>query len=177
MKTTVILCASLLGLAIGAAGQMEMPKPAPELKKLDVFVGSWTLNGDMKPGPMGPGGKLVETEKCEWMEGGFYVVCHADYKMETMGNGKAISVLGYSPDERMYTYREFSSDGEFTDARGTLENNTWTWSSEEKMGGAMTKGRFTMKMTSATSYDFMFEMSQDGAKWTNIMDGKATKPK
>jgi hypothetical protein len=37
------------------------------------------------------------------------------------------------------------------------------------------KGRFTMKMTSASSYNFMFEMSQDGTKWTTMMDGKATK--
>jgi len=30
-------------------------------------------------------------------------------------------------------------------------------------------------MTSATSYNFTFEMSQDGAKWATIMDGKASK--
>jgi len=32
-----------------------------------------------------------------------------------------------------------------------------------------------MKITSATSYNFMFEMSPDGTKWTTVMDGKATK--
>jgi len=39
------------------------------------------------------------------------------------------------------------------------------------------KGRFIMKITSPTSYNFSFEMSPDGAKWTQIMDGKATKSK
>jgi hypothetical protein len=39
------------------------------------------------------------------------------------------------------------------------------------------KGKFTMKITSPASYAFTFEMSPDGAKWTTIMDGKATKSK
>ena len=74
----MILAAVLVLAAAGAA--QEMPKPGPELKKLDMFAGSWTLEGDMKPGAMGPGGKTTETEKCEWMEGGFFLVCHTDYQ-------------------------------------------------------------------------------------------------
>jgi hypothetical protein len=39
------------------------------------------------------------------------------------------------------------------------------------------KGRFVMKITSPASYDFSFEMSRDGTKWTVVVDGKATKSK
>ena len=46
---------------------------------------------------------------------------------------------------------------------------------DEKMGDKMVKGRFTMKMTSSASYDFMYETSPDGSKWTTAVDGKATK--
>jgi hypothetical protein len=161
-------------LAAAALAQMEMPKPAPELKKLDMLSGSWTLDGDMKPSPMGPGGKMAENEKCEWMEGGFFLICHTDFK-GVMGNGTGISILGYSTDDKGYTYREFNSWGEFDDSKGSVDGDTWTWTSDEKMGTVTMKGRFTMKITSATSYTFMFEMSQDGTKWTNVMDGKATK--
>jgi hypothetical protein len=117
---------------------------------------------------------MTEKETCEWMEGGFYLVCHSDYK-SSMGNGVGLSVLGYSADDKAYTYREFNSFGEFDDSRGTVDGDTWTWTSDEKMGGMTMKGRFTMKMTSASSYNFMFEMSQDGTKWADVMDGKATK--
>lgn len=176
MKRLATILAAVILLATAAVAQMEMPKPGPEHKKIDVFVGSWTLEGDMKPGPMGPGGKMSEREKCEWMEGGLYLVCHSDYK-SSMGDGVGLSVMGYSNDDKAYTYREFASDGEFVDAKGQLEGDTWTWTSDNKMGGAITKGRFTMKMTSPTSYNFSFEMSQDGAKWMLMMDGKATKAK
>jgi hypothetical protein len=92
-----------------------------------------------------------------------------------MGNGLGLSVMGYSADDKAYTYREFNSFGEFDDSRGALAGDTWTWTSDEKMGSMTMKGRFTMKMTSATSYTFMFEMSQDGVKWSDVMDGKASK--
>ena len=176
MKRIGMILVGLLVTAGPVLAQMEMPKPAPELKKLDVFVGSWTLDGDLKPGPMGPGGKMTENEKCEWMEGSYYIVCHADFK-SAMGTGSGLSIMGYSNDDKAFTYREFNSYGEFEDSRGQLEGDTWTWTSDEKMGGMTMKGRFTMKMTSATSYNFMFEMSQDGTKWTNVMDGKGMKGK
>jgi hypothetical protein len=177
MKTIAMLAAAWLVLAATALAQMEMPKPGPEHKKLDVFAGSWTLEGDMKPGPMGPGGKMTETEKCEWMEGGFFLVCHSDFKSAAVGNGSGVSFMGYSADDKAYTYRAFNSWGEFTDSKGSLDGDTWTWTSDEKMGGMTMKGRFTVKITSSTSYNFTFEMSQDGTKWTTVMDGKATKGK
>ena len=176
MKTITLISAAWLVLAASALAQMEMPKPGPENKKLDVFAGSWTLDGDVKPGAMGPGGKMTETEKCEWMDGNFFLVCHTDFKT-SMGNGSGFSLMGYSTEGKSYTYREFNSWGEFTDSKGSLDGDTWTWTNDEKMGGMSWEGRFTMKITSPTAYDFSFEMSQDGAKWTLVMDGKATKAK
>lgn len=175
MKNIAMIFAAWMVLAAAAMAQ-EMPKPGPELKKLEMFAGSWTMEGDMKPGAMGPGGKTTETEKCEWMEGSFYLVCHSDYKT-TMGNGAGLSVMGYSAEDKTYTYREFNSWGEFTDSKGTLDGDTFVWTNEWKMGSMVMKGRFTMKVTSPTSYDFSFESSEDGKKWTLFMDGKATKAK
>jgi len=174
MRQAGMILAAWVVLAAAAMAQMEPPKPGPELKKLDVFVGSWALDGNMKPGSMGPGGSMTENEKCEWMDGGFYLMCHAEYK-GSMGSGVALSVMGYSNEDKAYTYREFNSFGEFEDSRGTLDGDTWTWTADEKMGGMTMKGRFTMKMTSASSYNYMFEMSQDGTKWTTVMDGKGSK--
>ena len=174
MNRTGVMLTAMLVFATVAMAQMEPPKPGLELKKLEVFAGSWTLEGNMKPGAMGPGGSMTENEKCEWMEGGFYLVCHSDYR-SSMGNGVGLSVLGYSSDDKVYTYREFNSFGEFDDSRGTVDGDTWTWTSDEKMGATTMKGRFTMKMTSATSYTFTFDMSQDGTKWSTVMDGKASK--
>jgi hypothetical protein len=174
MKTTALISAVWLFLALTAVAQMEMPKPGPEHKKLDVLAGSWTLDGDMKPSPMGPGGKMTEIEKCDWMDGGFFLVCHTDFK-SSMGDGAGLSILGYSADDKAYTYREYNSWGESMESKGSVDNDTWTWTNDEKMGGTVMKGRFTMKLLSTTSYTFTYEMSQDGTKWNTVMDGKAIK--
>jgi hypothetical protein len=171
MKTILLLTVLT---ASAAFAQMEMPKPAPEHKKLDMFAGAWTLEGDMKAGPMSPAGKMTESEKCEWMDGNFFLICHSTYT-SSMGNGAGLSVMGYSADDKTYTYREFNSWGEFDDSKGSNDGDTWTWTSNEKMADKTVKGRFTMKIASPTAYTFTFEMSEDGAKWTTIMDGKATK--
>jgi hypothetical protein len=43
------------------------------------------------------------------------------------------------------------------------------------MAGMTMKGKFTIKVTSPTSYTFTFDMSEDGTKWSTVMEGKATK--
>jgi hypothetical protein len=175
-RAQILLAAALFSPVLALAlSQDTPPKPAPELKKLDMLAGSWVLEGDVKPSPMGPGGKVTENEKCEWMEGEFFLVCHVDFKTATSGSGSGLSVIGYSTSDKAYTYREFNSWGEFDDSKGTLDGDTWTWTSDEKIGDTMGKGRFTMKFTSSTSYNFTYEMSPDGAKWTAVVEGKAIK--
>jgi len=170
MKPARIILAAL----IFAGAAIAQTKPGPELKKIDNFVGTWTLNGNMKAGAAGAGGTMIENNKCDWMEGGFYLVCHSDYK-GTMGSGTGLSVMGYSAEDKAYTFREFESDGEFVDSRGKLDGETWTWTNDENMNGSTVKGRFTIQMTSGSSYTYAFDMSQDGTKWSTVMEGKATK--
>ena len=104
--------AMLMLLVVGSAQTPpQTPKPGPELKKLDYFAGNWTLDGDMKPGPFGPGGKVSVTEHNEWMPGGFFLVTHSDGNTP-MGKATGLAVFGYKPDEKAYTYQEYNSMGE-----------------------------------------------------------------
>jgi hypothetical protein len=177
MKTcfTILTCLTvLLGIAISAQAQMEMPKPGPELKKLDYFAGTWTTDGDIKPGPMGPGGKFNGADHVQWMDGGFFLVTHSDFK-GAMGNGTETSYMGYDSNDKVYTYDSFNSLGEPDHSKGTVDGDTWTWNSETRMGPQTMKGRFTVKVVSAATYNFKFEMSPDSTTWTTVMTGTATK--
>ena len=169
-----IFFATLLLAAAASAQMPSAPKPGPELKKLDYFAGTWTTDGDIKPGPMGPGGKFGGTDHVQWMDGGYFLVTHSEFK-SAMGNGTETSYMGYDSNDKVYTYDSFNSLGESDHSKGTVDGDTWTWNSEEKMGGQTMKGRFTVKVVSATVYNFKFEMSPDGSTWTTVMDGKATK--
>lgn len=153
---------------------MEIPSPAPELKKLDYFVGTWTLEGDMEPGPMGPGGKMTETDHNQWMDGGFFLVVRSEFTIATMGSGTGVAYMGYDPNEKGYTYDEFNSMGEAIHSKGTVEGDTWIWSGERKTDGGTTRTRWIVKIVSPISYNFKFEMSADGTNWNTVVEGKAT---
>jgi hypothetical protein len=173
LRFTAIACILLFAIALPAFAQMDMPKPAPELKKLDFYSGVWNSEGELKPGPMGPGGKFTSVDRNEWMQGGFFLVTHSTFK-SAMGDGVETAYMGYNPDEKVYTYDAFTSTGEADHSKGTVEGDTWTWNSEQLMGGKMMKGRFTMKLLSPTSYTMKYEIS-DGTNWTTVMEGKGTK--
>ena len=174
-RATIFTCVTLLlGIALSARGQTEEPKPAPELRKLDYFAGTWTAQGEIKPGPMGPGGKFTGTNRVRWMDGGFFLVTHSEFH-GAMGKGAETAYMGYDGNDKTYTYDSYNTLGEADHARGNLDGNTWTWLSETRMGAQTMKGRLTIKVRSARAYDFKFETSPDGATWTTVLEGKDTK--
>jgi len=172
----IVLLMLIAAVAVSVQAQMQMPTPAPELKKFDYFVGAWTIEGVSKPGPMGPGGTFTGTETDAWMENSFFLKDISTFK-SSMGDSKGEAFMGYSADDKAYTYHAFDSWGEYVSATGMLDGDTWNWNSESKMGGKMIKTRYIIKMLSPTSYTFKMDMSEDGKTWSNAMEGKATKAK
>ena len=172
--TTLTCMALLLGVALSDPVQMEIPKPTPELKKLDYFAGTWTTEGEIKPGPMGSGGKFTGTNHVQWMDGAFFLVTRSEFN-GAMGKGAETSYMGYDSNDKMYTYDSFNTLGEADHAKGNVDGDTWTWQSETRMGSQTIKGRLTIKVLSATAYNFKFEMSSDGTTWNAVLEGKDTK--
>lgn len=177
MKRICLLTILLFTVAAAfAQGPPAAPTPAPELKKLDYFAGTWKSQGELKPGPMGPGGKYTETIHSEWMPGRFFLVEHTNANMAAMGHLTEVAYLGYNAEEKSYTYDAFNSMGEAEHSKGTVEGDTWTWTSSENMGGQKMKGRFTITITSPTAYNFKFEIApESGGDYTTVVEGKATK--
>jgi len=172
----LIGAASLCCLTLAYAQDAGPPKPTAEHKRLGYFVGTWHSEGEMKPGPMGPGGKMSGTDKCSWYEGGFAVVCYGDGKMPT-GPMKSIGILSYNPEEKVYTYTGVDSSGMAmtTVPRGTLQGDTWTYNDESMMGGQKMKSRVIIKELSPTSYTFKMDFMGPDGKWVTAMESKSTK--
>jgi hypothetical protein len=181
--TTELFAAGLLSSVflcqVAALAQAPQAlKPGPEHERLGYFVGKWTSEGEVKASPMGPGGKMTSTETCEWFEGRFAVVCRSE-GTGPMGPGKSISILGYSPDEKVYTYYGVENSGMAMTSipRGTLRGDTWTYFDESLMGGKKVKSRVIIKELSPTAYTFTMEMQGPDGKWAPLMESKNTKVK
>jgi hypothetical protein len=161
-----------------ANAQMTRPTPAPELKKLDYFTGTWTSEATISPGPWGPGGEFSDTVKTEWMRGEFFLVSHSDFSMpvELGGTGTSLAVLGYDADKKTYTEERFDSTGRHVVATGTLNGDTLTWIGTNNYGGMTIQSRFAIKMISPSFYTLKYDVSSDsGANWLPFWGGKATK--
>jgi Protein of unknown function (DUF1579) len=172
------LCIGLLGVSFASAQEPAAPKPGPEHQRLGYFVGNWTSEGEMKPSEMGPGGKMTSTEKCEWFEGKFAVVCRGQGR-SPWGPGKSIGILSYSPEEKVYTYYGVDNTGMTmaTVPHGTVKGDTWTYDDESMMGGKKVKTRVTIKELSPTAYTFKMETQGPDGKWAPMMESKSTKTK
>jgi Protein of unknown function (DUF1579) len=169
----VVLCALLTAVVLQAQAP---PPPAAELQKLDFLTGHWVGEGTFVMGPPGtPATKWSESSDAEWMDGKYFLVEKSDMDLGPMGKGKEIAVYGYDSEKKVYTYTSFNSMGEAEKSTGTVNGDTWVWTSDEHMGGQTMKGRFTLKVLSPTSYSMKFELSQDGTNWTQAMEGTATK--
>jgi hypothetical protein len=173
---TVAAVASLVTLQV-AAGQAQTPaKPGPEHARLAYFVGKWKAEGEVKPGPMGPGGKITTTDDCQWFEGKFSVICRTE---GTTPNGptRSIGILGYSSEEKVYTYYGVDNSGMTMSSvpKGTIQGDTWTYTDESTMGGQKVKSRVTIKEVSPKSYTFRMEFQGPDGKWVPAMESTNTK--
>jgi hypothetical protein len=175
---------SLIALAVlsaasaqfAAAQSQQAPQPGPEHKRLGYFVGKWNAEGEVKPGPMGPGGKMTSSDTCEWFEGGFSVICRYEGSGPT-GPSKGIGILGYNTEEKVYTYYGVDNSNMTMASvpKGTVRGGTWTYTDEGTMGGQKYKSRVTIKEVSPTHYTFRMEMQGPDGKWAPLMESKNTK--
>ena len=152
-----------------------MPEPTPEHKELAKWVGTWAGEGEMKPGPFGPGGPMTWTEECDWFGGTeFSVVCKS-HGEGPMGPSKGLGIIGYNAGSGAYTHYGVDSNGWSGYAEGKRSGDEWTFQAKEKMGDKVYHSRFKLKMASPTQMDFVWEVSEDGENWMAMMDGTSKK--
>jgi len=170
--TLVLTLCTTTALAQGPAGP---PKPGPEVKKLGVFVGKWTAVGDVKPGGMGPGGKMTGTSSCEWISGGFGVLCRETATVPAMGKITDVGLLSYDANAKTYVLFQVNNMGATWILRGTMDGDTWAWTGEDTVDSKTMQLRFTVKWTSKDSYDFKNEAGPNADSMAMMMDGKGTR--
>ena len=174
MKRRIVLVSIALSVLAGiglAQTPSQMPQPGPEQKRLQYFAGNWNSEYEMKSG----GGKMISTDHTQMMPGAFFAVTHTDGN-GAMGELHELAVMGYDPMGKVYTYDSYSNFGEQEHFKGTVQGDTWTWTSEGNMGGKMVNMRFIAKEVSPTMYTMKLEM-MTGSNWVTVMEGKATKSK
>jgi hypothetical protein len=175
MKRTLVAFIFIHACAVWAGEPASsQAKPNPELKKQDFFVGNWTLTGETKSSPFGPGGqKFQSTERLEWMPGECFLVAHS----YSGGKWVELTVIGYDPNEKAFTHTSFKASGKAEVWKGTADDDTWIWTKKETVGGKPVTERLTINKTSPTSYSFQVDMEPEGGSWSTVAEGSGIKTK
>jgi hypothetical protein len=164
-----------MSVALAVAEEPAAPQPTAEHQALEAWIGSWSGQGELKPGPFGPGGPMSWTEECSWFEGGgFHVICRSQ-GTGPMGATKGLGIIGYHSEKKVYTHYGVDSSGWSGYAEGARTGDTWTFQSREVMGGTSFESRAIMTMTSPSTMSFSWAVSEDGSTWTVLMDGTTTR--
>jgi Protein of unknown function (DUF1579) len=151
-----------------------MPTPTPQHQRMGYFAGKWKAAGTMKLSPNGNAAPFSLTETGEWVTDGFFLETRTSMK-SPMGQINSVRVMGYNPEEGLYTYNVYNSLGEHQMATGRIQGNTWIWMAEQKMNGVTTQGRYTVTTVTPDSYSFKSEVAIPGGGWATVMEGEATR--
>ena len=170
----VVTTALAMGLLATSVLAQTPRKPGAEEARIGFFAGTWKIEGEVKPFPGWPAGQFSATEICAWFTGGFQLVCRSD-GTSPMGPRQAESIFSFNPNAKVYAFYLFSSLGNGLFQEGTVKGNVWTWTSESKVNGSVTRGRVTTTELSPTTYASKIEFSTDGGAWTLLEEIRATK--
>jgi len=171
-----LACASSL-LAARARAPEALPKPGPEVKKLEVMVGRFMNEGEVKAGAFGPNSpamKVSGTDDCRWTAGGFGLVCA---ETVDIGGTKEIEtdVVYYDPVSKKYEYHGIRNTGETNNQTGTVNGDTWTWLGGGSLKDKVFHTRYIMKVVSADSYEYTEDWSEGDKPMQPGMSGKCTR--
>jgi hypothetical protein len=178
MKRFVIaVSVVLLVFAVVAWAQTPAPKPGPEQKKLEIWVGKWTYEGEAKATPLGPAGKFTGMATIRPVLGGFFVEWRAEEKGPS-GTGQWFEIDGYDALNKKFMWHGFDSDGSFETAAYTIEGNTVNSSGNHFVG----EKQYYFRGSTVFASDLMScvekqEVSVDGKTWMPWFENKWTKTK
>jgi len=169
-SATVILICGFTALSLAQAPP-ERPKPGPESKKLEYFVGTWKTEGQIKPNEYVPAGKSVTTETFRLGPGGFSL----EFDRPEGQIPRTQGITAYDSHAKVYTTFYVSSAGLVGGGTGTVDGNTWTWMLEDKWLGEAVKGRTTVTIKSASQLTSKYEMLDANGRYVTIVEGTSTK--
>ncbi len=179
MRCLAVVVAVVSMSAAVIAQKPEMPRPGPEHQRLGAFVGNWSFEGELKPGPMGPGGKTTATDRIEWAPGNFFVQRNYQSTSPNVpGVMQGVEILAYDGAKNISTFNAFDNLGNVESGTMTVNGSTWTTAGTMTVGGTTMRDRCSLEFgADGSTLTMTCEISTDGKTWIPTFDGRAKKIK
>jgi hypothetical protein len=158
-----------------AAAQSGAPKPNPSFQKMDLIVGHWTYTGEYKPGPLGPGSKIVGDYDFQFVLNGFVVEGHTtEHTADATVHFLEIDL--YDPATQSIATNVYADDGTHYSGTITVSGQTATWmvkflAADKKY---QLRQSFTASNNGKTAREYG-EISADGKTWLPFFVASCTR--
>lgn len=152
MKYVPWLAAAAASLS-PALSHAEQQRPDDPHSKLAFFEGQWTVEGQ----------ESTFKEVCEWFPNRRFLICRAE-DTESGTPKWAMSIFGYSTEQRAYTHTLFGGSGSIRTIHGWLNGSSWTFTGETRAEDRTTRMQVTIRPTK-TGFVFRQDVSVNGAAW------------
>lgn len=140
----------------------------PEQKKMEVWVGNWTYEGEAKASPWGPAGKMKGRESSRMILNGFVYQDEWRDEVEPAKWVDGITLLRYAPELKAYVDYTFASDGSGGMTTNTVSGNVWTGlGAQTDTAGKRYQTRFVRVLADdGKTSQMKAEYSEDGQSWS-----------
>jgi hypothetical protein len=108
----------------------QPPKPEPEHKLLDIFIGKWMNQGQTIASAGTPAVKILTSDMYEWVPGGFFVLHTAYGRIGNVDVG-GTEIISYDGASKKYRSHFFDSQGNISMHELTERSGMWTWQGEK----------------------------------------------
>jgi hypothetical protein len=122
----ILALAVSLSLFAPTLRAQEAPKPSPESKQLEVWVGKWTYQGQSETTPLGPAGKSTGTLTGRMVLKGFFLEIRWEEKDEKGAIAQGMNFHAFDPATKSYNDTFLDSFGGTATGTTVLNGNTWT---------------------------------------------------
>jgi hypothetical protein len=130
-----------------------------------MIIGQWTYTGEYKPGPLGPGGKIVGEYHFSFALNGFIVEGHTTERSAD-GTVQFLEIDSYDPINKRIATNLYADDGARYSGVITVSGETATWAVKFLAGGKEYQLRqaFILSKDGKTAQEHG-EISEDGKTW------------
>jgi hypothetical protein len=174
------LLMAIVCLTVAAAAFGQVPKPAPELHKLEPLIGDWKCTGELFTSEeFGPGHPVVSTVTGIWTLGGFWLEMHfAEKKTEKSPEPyDALIFLSYDNEIKRFVFGSVDNTGSYETAQaGGWQGDVITFEGPIHTGNKTLTARDQFRKTGTTEIFHTFTLKV-GEGWKKIEEDRCRRAK
>ena len=161
-------------LALGS-DHLVVPKIAPEISKMDVWVGTWQSQTQVMTTPYSEAASMTSEMTCTWSPHHGFILC--DHLMNSpSGISNSLSVYTYDEAAKTYKFFGVNKDDSPREVPMQVKGNVWSFGTEVQNQDKTIMFLTNDEFLSDKVMHFRTEFSEDnGRNWKELNQGQLTK--